>query len=74
MELNMNDILLFKTDIRTEGDKQLIAKVMQEYKIANWTVDQDDIDCVLRIVSSQLKLHDVIDLVVHNGYQCEELT
>lgn len=74
MEHNMNDILLFKTDIRTEGDKRLIAKVMQEYKIANWTIDQDDIDCVLRIVSSKLKLHEVINLVVHNGYQCEELT
>ena len=74
MELQMKDILLFKTDIRTEGDKQLIAKVMQEYQIANWTVDQDDVDCVLRIVSSQLKLNDVIALVVHNGYQCEELT
>lgn len=74
MDINIEHILLFKTDIRTEEDKRLIAKVMQKLKIETWTVDQDDIDCVLRIVSDTLKLNDVIDLVVDNGYHCEELT
>ncbi|SMC53503.1 hypothetical protein [Pedobacter africanus] len=74
MDIIIEHILLFKTDIRTEGDKRYIAKVMAENQIEQWTVDLQDIDCVLRIVSPTLKLQDVITLVKDNGYQCEELT
>ncbi|MEJ2901208.1 hypothetical protein [Pedobacter panaciterrae] len=74
MEPDFKDILLFKTNIQTADDKMLIAKVMEKHKIEQWTVDQQDVDCVLRIVSPILKLDDVIQLVSKNGYQCEELT
>ncbi|MDR6786570.1 hypothetical protein ABIE26_005244 [Pedobacter africanus] len=74
MDINIEHILLFKTDIRTEGDKRYIGKVMAENQIEQWTVDLQDIDCVLRIVSPTLKLQEVISLVKENGYHCEELT
>ncbi|WP_288880377.1 hypothetical protein [Pedobacter panaciterrae] len=74
MQPDFKDILLFKTNIQTADDKMLIAKVMEKHKIEQWTVDQQDVDCVLRIVSPILKLDDVIQLVSKNGYQCEELT
>jgi len=74
MEINIKHILLFKTDIRTEGDKRYIGKIMEEQQIDQWTVDLHDIDCVLRIVSPTLKEEEVIELVVKNGYQCEILT
>jgi hypothetical protein len=74
MEPDFKDILLFKTNIQTADDKMLIAKVMEKHKIKQWTVDQQDVDCVLRIVSPILKLDEVIQLVSKNGYQCEELT
>nr|WP_294874913.1 hypothetical protein [uncultured Pedobacter sp.] len=74
MEPDFKDILLFKTNIQTADDKMLIAKVMEKHKIEQWTVDQQDVDCVLRIVSPILKLDEVIQLVSKNGYQCEELT
>lgn len=74
MDINIEHILLFKTDIRTEGDKRYIGKIMAENQIDQWTVDLQDIDCVLRIVSPTLKLKDVINLVAQNGYHCEELT
>ena len=74
MNINIEHILLFKTDIRTEGDKRYIGKVMEEYQIDQWTVDLHDIDCVLRIVSPELKHEEVINLVTKNGYQCEVLT
>jgi hypothetical protein len=74
MDINFKHILLFKTDIRTEADKQHIGKIMAENQIDQWTVDLQDIDCVLRIVSPTLKLEEVINLVAENGYQCEELT
>ncbi len=74
MEMDFKNILLFKTDIRTIEDRQLIAKVMDDNKIDQWTIDQQDIDCVLRIVSDKLRLTDIIQLVSRNGYLCEELT
>ena len=74
MDINIEHILLFKTDIRTEGDKRYIAKIMEESRIDQWTVDLQDIDCVLRIVSPTLKMDEVIELVTKNGYHCEELT
>lgn len=67
-------ILLFKTNIQTVDDKNFIAKVMEKQRIDQWTVDQQDVDCVLRIVSPALKLDDVIRLISNNGYRCEELT
>lgn len=74
MEPDFKHILLFKTNIQTADDKMLIAKVMKKHKIEQWTVDQQDVDCVLRIVSPVLKLDEVIQLVSKNGYECEELT
>nr|WP_068891278.1 hypothetical protein [Pedobacter panaciterrae] len=74
MEPDFKHILLFKTNIQTAEDKTLIAKVMEKNKIEQWTIDQQDVDCVLRIVSTVLKLDEVIHLVSKNGYQCEELT
>jgi hypothetical protein len=74
MEPDFKHILLFKTNIQTAEDKTLIAKVMEKNKIEQWTIDQQDVDCVLRIVSTVLKLDEVIHLVSKNGYRCEELT
>lgn len=74
MNINIEHILLFKTDIRTEGDKHYVGKVMEEHGIDQWTVDQHDIDCVLRIISPELKHEEVINLVTKNGYHCEVLT
>nr|WP_121271083.1 hypothetical protein [Pedobacter schmidteae] len=74
MDIPKAHILLFKTNIRTEGDKRYIGKIMEEHRIDQWTVDLQDIDCVLRIVSSEWKLDEVIQLVVKNGYHCEILT
>lgn len=74
MEINGLNVLLFKTNIRTESDKQFMTQLMQQNEINHWTVDQEDVDCVLRIVSNELQLQDVIALVSQHGYHCEELT
>lgn len=74
MEINFKHILLFKTTIRTEADKQFIARVMEARQIEQWTVDQQDVDCVLRIVSPTLQTTEVIELISKNGYLCEVLT
>lgn len=74
MEINGLNVLLFKTNIRTASDKELMTQLMEQHKINQWTVDQEDVDCVLRIVSNELQLNDVIALVNQHGYHCEELT
>ncbi|SDL70585.1 hypothetical protein SAMN04487898_12328 [Pedobacter sp. ok626] len=74
MDINIKEILLFKTNIRTEDDKRYIGKIMEEHEIKQWTVDLYDIDCVLRIVSPILTHEEVITLVMKNGYTCEVLT
>lgn len=71
---SVQHILLFKTNIQTVDDKNIIAKAMAMQKIEQWTVDQQDVDCVLRIVSPVLNIEAVINLVSKNGYQCEEFT
>ncbi len=73
MKPDFKHILLFKTNIQTADDKSIIAELMEAHKIRQWSVDQEDVDCVLRIVSSVLKQEEIINLVSKNGYQCEEL-
>lgn len=74
MEINGLSVLLFKTNIRTESDKEFMTQLMQQNEISEWTVDQEDVDCVLRIVSNDLQLNEVIALLSQHGYHCEELT
>ncbi|HWW42872.1 hypothetical protein [Pedobacter sp.] len=41
--------------------------------IENWNVDLDDEDYVLRVISRQLKHHQIIELINKHGYECHEL-
>ena len=72
---NFNHILLFRTDIKSEEDKQALQPLLDENKnIEQWNVDLDDEDFVLRIVSYTLKHEQVIEMVQDRGYKCCELT
>ena len=74
----MNDVkmevLVFKTDIIAKADSENVAQILtNDHRIRNWNIDQDDIDKVLRIESSEMSPTDVIELVKKLGYMCEEL-
>jgi hypothetical protein len=72
---NFDHILLFKTDIRTPSDKMAVRISLDlDDRIQQWSIDQDDEDCVLRIVTPILKHHQIIDLITHHGFNCCELT
>ena len=72
---NFDHILLFKTDIRCPGDKLFLHAVLDGNKeIKQWTVDLEDEDCVLRIISHKLKHKEIIELLNLHGYTCCELT
>jgi hypothetical protein len=71
---NFDHIHLFKTNICTEKDKQLIQVLLDNREeVEEWHIDQEDEDYVLRIVSYSLKKTAIITLVTGKGYLCNEL-
>ncbi len=71
---NFDHILLFKTNINCPGDKLYLHAVLDcNPDIRQWTIDQEDEDCVLRIVSYTLTHQQIIQLLNQHGYNCCEL-
>ena len=67
-------ILLFKTNIASYAGKAAVCTLLSDLQGAEkWTVDTEDEDCVLRIVSHTLRHQQIIDLITHHGYECCEL-
>lgn len=71
---NFDHILLFKTNIKSEQDRLKLLPALDQHEcIDRWNVDLNDEDYVLRIISYQLKHHQIIALINHHGYECCEL-
>lgn len=68
-------ILIFKTDINSKEKMNILKPVFNKYPvITSWSVDTDDIDNVLRIVSPEkLGENDIILLMNTCGFYCEVL-
>ena len=74
MEQNLQHILVFKTNIKTEADRETVKTLLDNHScIRQWNVDLHDVDCVLRIVSPSLTTAETIALVNRHGYECSEL-
>lgn len=74
MTQDLTKVLIFQTNINTEEDRQKISDLLQTHPlISEWSVDLEDIDRVLRVVSDKLGLEDVIKLVTNCGFVCQEL-
>jgi len=72
---NFDHILLFKTNITLEMANQSLCSLLNNNTAINsWTVDHEDIDRVLRIVSYTLSHAEIIQLLTSHGYECCELT
>ncbi|MBN9482255.1 MAG: hypothetical protein BGO70_16905 [Bacteroidetes bacterium 43-93] len=68
------DIHVFKTNIDTETDSQIVGEVLNTHEdVMHWSVDLNDVDRVLRIVTCSLHQSDIISLINQQGYQCSEL-
>ena len=74
-ELMASEILIFKTDLETEGKVREVEPILNTLpNIAHWSVDNDDIDNVLRIVSNgKLEENDIINLIKKEAFNCEVL-
>lgn len=74
MTENLTHILVFRTNINTETDKLRVREFLSgQLLVEDWSVDMDDIDRVLRVVSHDLHPEDVVGLLNTIGYQCQEL-
>ena len=70
----LNEILVFKTNVKTEPDQLRLKELFDgNPAIHRWNVDTDDVDCVLRVVSKQIRAEEIIQLLTETGYQCLEL-
>lgn len=73
--MNTSHILIFKTNIRTDNDRMCIQDVLDRHPlIESWTIDQHDVDCVLRVISPHLTHQEVSGILARCNYDCSELT
>jgi hypothetical protein len=71
---NLDHILIFKTSIRNPADRESVrAGLDGSVSVQQWSVDLEDVDCVLRVVSNGIAAQQVVALVKGCGYDCEEL-
>lgn len=71
---NLDPILIFKTSIRNPADREQIRTALDgRPTVLDWSVDLEDIDCVLRVVSDGISAQQVVALVRSCGYDCEAL-
>ena len=68
------EVLVFKTnltDAKRISDVESLLDIHPH--IVKWTVDLDDCDNILRIVSRNIAAQEVENILLNAGYYCEEL-
>jgi hypothetical protein len=74
MTVNLTKIIVFKTNINTETDKLRVKDALGENTfIEDWSVDLEDVDKVLRVVSEHLTVAEITELINQSGFVCLEL-
>lgn len=68
------NILILKTNLITEEDRLKIKPLLDNNPlIKEWSVDTEDVDKILRVVTPEMNELQLIGLIEQNGYQCYEL-
>ena len=68
------NVLVFRTNINTdERIHRAACRLCKLRAICRWSIDLDDVDCVLRIEAEALTEADVIRLLTRAGLQCDVL-
>lgn len=71
MKNHLEDVLVFATNIKTENDKQKIIQTLDKHsEIHQWNIDQEDVDCVLRVVTQTLSEEQIIELIDQHHFEC----
>lgn len=65
------DVCVFKTDISSASLVDLIMPLLNAHPyITEWSVDFDDIDNVLRVVSNKEIEEEIIEITQKKGFTC----
>lgn len=68
------EVLVFKTNLSNENRIADVESSLDIHPgIYKWNIDLNDCDYVLRIVSRNITVTEVEQLVLNAGYYCEEL-
>lgn len=74
METNLNTIHIFKTNIGEVNPNCQVREMLTNHSdIQQWSIDSEDVDCVLRVVSETLKPEAIITIIRDFGHECQEL-
>ncbi|MCW3085662.1 MAG: hypothetical protein JWP12_3028 [Bacteroidetes bacterium] len=66
-------VLVFKTNIKTKTEVQKLRQVLNKKAIIKWNIDFEDIDKVLRVITQTLTPAEIIDVITKKGVECVEL-
>lgn len=68
-------VMVFRTNLQTLDQKNLLLQnISGLQEVEDASLDLEDCDRVLRIVSQRLKMDTIIEIVNQHGFACEELT
>ncbi|MCD2425473.1 hypothetical protein LQ567_22000 [Niabella pedocola] len=71
---DLSHILVFKTNIRTVRNKKRVQRLLENREgLLAFNVDQQDSDCVLRVVAATITAKEVKTLLQEAGFECAEL-
>jgi len=74
METDLHKIHIFKTNIHKIYPDCAINTTLGNHKdIQQWSVDCEDVDRVLRVVSETLQPEVIIGIINELGHECQEL-
>lgn len=74
METDLDKIYIFKTNIEQLcTDCEVTETLNNHVNILQWSIDTEDVDCVLRIVSESLTAETIINIINGLGHECQEL-
>lgn len=69
------EVLVFKTNIKTKRRVKDVSQILDTLPLlTTWSVDTQDVDNVLRIVTTGNVLeNEIIELLISQGFYCEAL-
>lgn len=70
----LDHIHIFKTNLGLLCANCEVTRILNSLtEISRWSVDHEDIDCVLRVDSKKLRSSTIINIIRSLGYDCAEL-
>jgi hypothetical protein len=74
IQQSISNILVFQTKVANAAELSRLAEILDTSPaIQGWTLDQQDVDKVLRVISEELQPDDIVQLLSGHGLYCREL-